>query len=112
MTNDNIATTALNATETATLDALLEVLIPADTERGLPSARGMPVPTRLGDLERTELRTVLANLQGESVARFDAAFTAAAPADRVAIVREVLEPTPFSAVSCTPLSRFTTWTTR
>lgn len=95
MTNDNIATTALNATETATLDALLEVLIPADTERGLPSARGMPVPTRLGDLERTELRTVLANLQGESVARFDAAFTAAAPADRVAIVREVLEPTPF-----------------
>ncbi len=95
MAHDTIATTALDQAETKTLDALLEVLIPADADRNLPSARGMPVTTRLDDREVSDLKAELVRLDAESVERFSESFAAAATENRVIVVREVFEPRAF-----------------
>ena len=95
MAHDTIATTALHQAETRTLDALLEVLIPADPDRNLPSARGMPVTTRLDDRELADLKAELARLDAESSERFSESFAATTTENRVVIVREVFEPSTF-----------------
>ena len=89
-----IATTALDDEEQATLDALLETLIPSNPDLGLPSARGMPVVARLED-EKSELKRELQHLAESARASHGAPFASLDGPTRAALVESSLAARPF-----------------